>query len=65
MARIYNVFEVREGGARSTGVLVRANTQAQAIGHVVRNAYEAEVANQETLVRMLGDGAKVQEAGEE
>ncbi len=65
MARIYNVFEKNmAGGAVSGGVLVRANTQAQAIGHVVRNRYGAEVADQETLVRLLADGVKVEECGD-
>lgn len=44
--------------------LVRAPSQAQAIRHVVRD-YTAEVADQATLVALLGSGAIVEQAGTE
>jgi hypothetical protein len=44
--------------------LVRASTKAQAIGHAVRDDYNAEVAPQEALVGLLGSGIKVEDAKE-
>ena len=43
--------------------LVRATSQAQAIGHVVRSLYTAEVASQDDIVALLAAGKKVEEAG--
>jgi hypothetical protein len=43
---------------------VRASTKAQAIGHAVRDDYNAEVAPQEALVGLLGSGIKVEDAKE-
>jgi hypothetical protein len=45
--------------------LVRANSQAQAIRHVVKNDYSATVAAQESIVSLLGAGQKVLDAGAE
>ena len=56
--RIY-VVRSPVGGDR----LVRAGSHAQAVGHVVRGTYRAEVAGQDELVQLLAVGAKVEEAG--
>lgn len=45
--------------------LVRASTKSVAIAHVAREQLDAEVAKQEDLVKMLGNGMKVEEAGED
>ncbi len=44
--------------------LVRAVTPAQAIRHAARG-FTARVADQDDLVRLLGDGAKVEAAGDD
>lgn len=62
--RIYLVAS-KLGEGEEAGALVRASSQAQAIGHVVRNRYVAEVASQTQLVDLLMAGIKVQEAGDE
>lgn len=56
-SRIYVVHE--DGEAKA---LVRARSQAEAIRHVTANRFEAIVADQDHLVRLLGDGLKVEEA---
>lgn len=45
-------------------VLVRASTQSQAARHVTRDLYSVAVADGEDIVKLLSDGAKVQDAGE-
>lgn len=62
--RIYLVAKAA-GTGDEQGHLVRAATQAQAVRHVVRNTYQAEVATQEQLVDLMTAGAKVEDAGEE
>lgn len=57
--RIYRVSSARTGDEW----LVRAQSQAQAIRHVVKSEYRAAVASQETLIEMLTGGAKVEDAG--
>jgi hypothetical protein len=42
--------------------LVRAGTPAQAIRHVTKPIYAAEVASQDQLVAWLGKGTKVEDA---
>ena len=44
--------------------LVTASSAAQAIRHVTQ-PYEARVASQSDLVRLLGQGIKVEKAGDE
>lgn len=56
--RIYYVHN-----KRGDDVLVRAHSQAQAIHKAAEAQYSAEVASQETLVALLGQGATVLEAG--
>lgn len=62
-ARIYVVRD-QDGQADSAANtrLVKASSQAQAIGHVVRARYTAGVAKQDELVRLMGAGVKVEEA---
>jgi len=45
--------------------LVNAASQAQAINFVVRDTYDAQVANQLDLVGLLGKGTKVEHVEEE
>ncbi len=45
--------------------LVRATNASQAIRHVAEGMITAEVASQEALVRLIGQGTKVEDAGEE
>lgn len=59
--RIYAVADKKAGVCH----LVKAATQAQAVGHVVRGQFVAEVASQEVLVDLMTAGKKVEEAGAE
>lgn len=43
--------------------LIRAANQSAAIRHASRSMISAEVASQDDLVRMLGAGEKVEDAG--
>lgn len=61
--RIYLVAS-KLGEGNEAGALVRASSQAQAIGHVVRNRYAAEVASQTQLVDLVTAGIKVEDAGD-
>lgn len=60
-ARIYIVSNHREQTPRR---LVKAISQAHAVKHIARH-YCAEVATQDDLVQLLGQGVKVEEAGAE
>lgn len=59
--RIYLIEEVGVSQVR----LVRASTPAQAIRHVVRLKFKAEVADQEELVTALKNNAQVEDATED
>lgn len=63
MANNTRIYVVR--GPNKSVALVKASSQAQAVGHVVRNAYEAEVAEQDILVDLASAGVKVEVAGVE
>jgi malonyl CoA-acyl carrier protein transacylase len=63
LTRIY-VVQVKESGAVVKLVLVRAPNAAQAARHVTRQMVSVEVASQEELVNLLGQGVKVEHAGE-
>jgi hypothetical protein len=63
MANNTRIYVVR--GPNKAVALVKASSQAQAVGHVVRNAYEAEVAEQDILVELASAGVKVELAGVE
>lgn len=65
--RIYAVGPKKGSGAQPVESvrLVRASTQAQAVRHVVRNTFTAEVATQEQLVDLMTVGVRVEDAGEE
>lgn len=54
------IYAIAENGELKH--LVRAPNPAQAIRHVTANRYSAEVADQETLLRLLGDGVSVTDA---
>jgi len=43
--------------------LVRATNVATALRHVVRTAYQCEVASQDTLIELLSAGVQVEDAG--
>lgn len=58
MSRIYRVLNTTTGD----DYLVRANTQAQAIRHVVADQFRAQVAGQETIVEHLTRGGAVLDA---
>ena len=58
--RIYAVTNTTSGAVG----LVRATSPSQAIRHVTRTLYSAEVASQEALVAALGDGVSVVDASE-
>ena len=55
--RIYVVFQ--DGEAIR---LVRARSQSEAIRHVTANLYEAVVADQDALIKAIGEGLSVEEA---
>ena len=59
--RIYQVK--RDDGSKPR--LVRASTPAQAVRHVIRNEYIADVASQDDLVALLGSGVTVEAASAE
>lgn len=59
-SRIYAVTNTSSGAVG----LVRATSPAQAVRHVTRTLYTAEVASQEALVTALGDGVSVVDATE-
>jgi len=62
--RIYAVYDERTlatDGQR----LVRAGTRAQALRHVAQGTFTVVVASQDELVELLGQGIKVEDAGEE
>lgn len=63
MASNTRIYVVR--GPNGSVALVKAASQAQSIGHVVSNAYTASVAEQDTLVTLLGEGVKVENAASE
>lgn len=44
--------------------LVRAASQAQARNYAARSQYTVDVASQQSLVDLLGDGTKIEDAGE-
>jgi hypothetical protein len=58
MSRIYRVISTSTGD----DFLVRANSQAHAIRHVVADQYRAMVAGQETIVEHLTNGGSVMDA---
>jgi len=58
--RIYTVSD----GDR-TEVLVRASSRSQAISHVARKIFRSRVATQGDLELHLGNGAKIEETGEQ
>lgn len=59
--RIYIVKHHRDGGGKH---LVRASSQAQALRHIVEEAYTCEVASQDDLVKAVAEGVKVVDAKE-
>ena len=66
--RIYVVKREVDAGEDANAIvftLVRAASQAQAVGHVVRGRFSAEVATQDQLVGLVAKGCVVQEAGGE
>lgn len=58
--RIYVISDTRAAPNRHR--LVRAVSRAQAIRHVARDWIAADVAGQNTLVSLIGDGVKVEDA---
>lgn len=56
------IYTVTDTSSEEPPRLVRAISQAHAIKHVTR-PFKAEVASQDTLVRLLGDGIEVENAG--
>jgi hypothetical protein len=59
-SRVYTVFQ--DGEAIR---LVRARSQSEAIRHVTANLYEAVVADQDALIKALGEGMAVENAASE
>ena len=58
-ARIYVVTSKAEG---ATPRLVRASHPANALRHVAVDSFSVAVAAQETLVELVADGVKVEDA---
>lgn len=61
--RLYKVRNKKDPGAKAR--LVEATSQAQAIGHVVKDTYEASPATPKDVAEMYGYGTKSEKAGEE
>lgn len=59
--RIYEVVNKENDKSR----LVRATSRAQAIGHVARHLFVVAVPDQETLVNLVSNGTKVEDASAE
>ena len=59
--RVYSVTSVDTTGIR----LVRAANPSQALRHVAHSQFEVKPANQDTLIKALSDGVRVEEAGAE
>lgn len=59
--RIYEVSSVKLSA--DPAYLVRASNASQAIRFIAQREWNVEVATQDRLVKLLGDGVKVQEAG--
>lgn len=59
--RIYVVNDTGAGAA--TTFLVNAGSASQAIRHVVKDRYTAEVVKTHQLAKLIVAGVKVQEAG--
>lgn len=61
--RIYRVIENSDGTASDAIYhLVRAQSAAQAIRHIVSPRFSADVASPDNLVDLVGAGVKVREA---
>lgn len=64
MAQQQRVYIVTEEGNERVR-LVRASTPAQAIRHVVKSVFSANVASQDALIDALGKGETVENAAED
>lgn len=62
--RIYVVTESSAGHPK-TETLVRAQSQSAALNAVIEPRFEVAKASTEDVVRLMGAGAKVQEAGDD
>lgn len=60
MANGSRIYVVEENGEAIA--LVRARNRSEAIRHSVANRFGAEVADQDDLVRLVGDGMAVEDA---
>lgn len=58
--RIYVVNDTRANPSRQR--LVRATSRAQALRHVAQDSFAVEVAGQNALVFLLGNGVQVEDA---
>lgn len=61
--RIYVVTEGTSDGTKQGEFMVKASSQAQAVAHVVKGRFSAEVASTDDVVRLMGAGATVQDTG--
>ncbi len=59
MKRIYHVTDGLQDH------LVRANTRAQALGHVARNTLTVTLASQDDLVTLIQNGTPIEDAAAE
>jgi hypothetical protein len=62
MSRIYVITDTHQQPIKHR--LVRASNQAQARNFAARDQFAVDVAGQQTLVDLLAEGVKVEEAGE-
>lgn len=63
--RIYVVSSKSNIASDKGHRLVKASTPAQALRHVASGLFDVEVASQDALVKLAGNGTKVEIAGEE
>jgi hypothetical protein len=61
-AAVTRVYVVRQGEQYR---LVRAANRAQARAHVARETIFADLASQDDLIRLVGEGLTVEQAGDE
>lgn len=58
MSRIYNIYD----NETKSSFLVRADSQHQAVRHVVKNRFAVTVASQDDLISLIARGIVVQDA---
>lgn len=59
---VARIYAVKRKFDQSRPVMVKANTQAQALRHVMRSTHEVTVASALDVAEHMGDGYKIDDA---